>query len=187
MKIEDNTFKTLHDEFVLIGPLGERDRILARSDAAGMDLIGYAMDKDDSQEGESANPPLDLYFGFLGSKRQLHRVSSWPVQNPEPEEDKRKSSYRFAWVGKCSGRDLVAIKKSFNANVFDISRAIADDDRDQLELSLAPLLLRCSNADEKFRRRQRLMTLFFMTYVLMGFIAASSLVIQPYLEAIFAN
>jgi hypothetical protein len=166
MRTTASVFNTLHDEFLLIGPLGERDKILARSDAVGMDLIGYAMDKDDSDEDRSGSTSVfDMYFGFLASKRQLHRVSSWPVQNPEPEEDSRKSSYRFAWVGKCSRYDLLSIKKSFNANILDISRAISEDDHEQLELSLAPILLRCSKANESFRRRQRLMRAFMILYL----------------------
>ncbi|MCE8001204.1 MAG: hypothetical protein HEP70_20505 [Rhodobiaceae bacterium] len=45
---ESLAFNSLHDGFVLIGPVGKRDQVLARSEAAGMDLIGYAMDKDDT-------------------------------------------------------------------------------------------------------------------------------------------
>lgn len=179
MKTGTNMFKTLHDEFVLIGPVGERDKILARSESAGMDLIGYAMDKDDSDERSSATQPFDF---FLGQSRSLHRVSSWPVQNAEPDEDRRKSSYRFAWVGKCSSRDLRAIEKSFNANVFDISKAISDDDDEQLELSLAPMLLRCSRANDRLRRRERLMGLFMGAYIVIIFLGAASLYIRPYLE-----
>jgi hypothetical protein len=178
MNSQSNTFRTLHDEFVLIGPVGERDKILARSDSAGMDLIGYAMDKDDSDEEKSETRLFDL---FLGQNRSLHRVSSWPVQNAEPDEDERKSSYRFAWVGKCSSRDLRAIEKSFNANVFDISRAITYEDSEQLELSLAPMLLRCSRADDKFRRRLRLIRLFTVAYIMIFLAAAASMLVEPYL------
>lgn len=178
MNSHSNTFRTLHDEFVLIGPVGERDKILARSDSAGMDLIGYAMDKDDSDEEKSATRLFDL---FLGQSRSLHRVSSWPVQNAEPAEDERKSTYRFAWVGKCSSRDLVAIEKSFNANVFDISRAISDEDSEQLQLSLAPILLRCLRADDQLRRRQQLMRLFLAAYIMIFLAAAASMFIEPYL------
>lgn len=184
MNIESNVFKTLHDEFVLIGPVGERDKILARSESAGMDLIGYAMDKDNSDEGESASHILDI---FLGRSRSLHRVSSWPVQNAEADEDKRKSSYRFAWVGKCSSRDLKAIKKSFNANVFDISQAISDGDSQQLELSVAPMLLRCSRANEQFRRRQRLMHLFLVTYIAFFLVAGASVYVRPFLDLLLSK
>ncbi|MGC9449795.1 hypothetical protein ACPZJU_22260, partial [Cereibacter johrii] len=86
---ESLVFNSLHDEFVLIGPVGKRDQVLARSETAGMDLIGYAMDKDNTDNEEEGLLLSSLLFG---SMRQLHRVSSWPVNNSKPEEDGKRWS-----------------------------------------------------------------------------------------------
>ena len=45
MKHEPRIISSLHEEFVLIGPVGDRDRIIAKSQSAGLDLVGLAMDK----------------------------------------------------------------------------------------------------------------------------------------------
>lgn len=177
---EGLAFNALHDEFVLIGPVGKRDQILARSEVAGMDLIGYAMDKDDTEDAFTGSP----YSILFGPKRRLHRVSSWPVNNSKPEEDERKASYRFAWVGICSRSDLQSIEKSFNANIYDISEAVSDEDRSQMELSLAPILLRCSRAHDRVMRKRRLMYIFLATYAVIILAGMGGLVLQDSLLAI---
>jgi hypothetical protein len=184
MKEEFNIFSSHQDEFVLIGPLGDKDRVLARSDAVGMDLIGYAMDKDSSDENKSTPPfPLSL----LSPNRSFHRISSWPVHNPEPEHDKRKSSYRFAWVGKCGSGHLELIKKSFNANILDISQAISEGDREQLELSLAPILFKCNRANVFYERRQRLLIWFATVYAAFAIIALGSSSLRPLMQVWLYN
>ncbi|ARE85038.1 hypothetical protein ROSMUCSMR3_03584 [Roseovarius mucosus] len=179
---ESLAFNSLHDEFVLIGPVGKRDQVLARSEAAGMDLIGYAMDKDDTEDEVGGSL---LSFMLLGPRRQLHRVSSWPVSNSKPEEDERKASYRFAWVGYCSRSDLRSIEKSFNANIYDISEAVSAEDRSQMELALAPILLRCSRANDRVQRKRRLTYVFLAAYAAIGFVGLAGVAIQDYLQTFF--
>jgi hypothetical protein len=170
MTSEENVFAGLHDEFVLIGPVGVKDRILARSSAAGMDLIGYAMDRDESEYERRSSWPLTI---LLEPSRTLHRVTSWPVHNLELEADDRRSSFRFAWVGKCTRRDIESIGKSFNANIRDIANSYSDGDKQQLELSLAPVLLRCSMAHQRANRSRRVIYIFLIIYMLMVVLGAS--------------
>ncbi|WP_131725458.1 hypothetical protein [Rhodobacter capsulatus] len=172
---EDLSFKSLHDEFVLIGPVGKRDQVLARSETAGFDLIGYAMDKDDT-EGEI---PYSNFLGiYFGARRQLNRVSSWPVSNSKPEEDERKASYRFAWVGHCSRSDFRSIEKSFNANIYDVLEAVSGEDKLQLELALSPILLRCSRANERLAHQRRLVSIFLAIYFAIGVLGALGVFIR---------
>lgn len=179
---ETLVFKSLHDEFVLIGPVGKRDQVLARSEAAGMDLTGYAMDKDDTEDEVGGALLSSLLFG---PKRQLHRVSSWPVNNSKPEEDERKASYRFAWVGYCSRHDLQSIEKSFNANIYDISEAVSGEDRSQMELALAPILLRCSRVNDRLLRKRRLMHVFLAAYAAIALVGLMGVFIRENLHLFF--
>jgi len=159
-------------EFVVAGPAGGRDRILIRSEHASLDLVALAVQSPDKARDYPRADPLALLFGVFGSARQLNIVSSIPIADLRPETDPRKSKLTFAWKGFAGylGRDQV--RDALNSSVPDLFRALEANDHHDLELSIAPVVLACSEANEKKLRSQRFMWFALAVYALTGIGAA---------------
>jgi hypothetical protein len=155
-------FTIIHSpiEFVLIGPWEGRDMVLARSDNAGLDLLGFAVQKGIAQE------PRAYSGSSLGPYRYLNVVESYPVDSMQASSEKRKASYRLVWEGYCSPMSRERINESFDTHVADIQSAIKSKSLEQIEWSVAPVVYLCTRAAMRRRARRRLMLFSFLAYAL---------------------
>jgi hypothetical protein len=132
------------------GPLGGRDRVLIRSENAGLDIVALSSQ---SLESERRATNLDPFVAFFGGRnRQLNVVSSMSVPDFRRDSDNRKSSLNFAWVGLASQLRTDLIRNTFNRSLPDIFHALHSGTIEDVEFSIAPVILVCSEAHE--RRRQ---------------------------------
>ena len=150
-------------EFVLAGPSGGRDRIVVRSERASLDLVALA-----------AEPRLGRRYWFLGPGfvRRLNVIESQRAKDLIPGSDDRKSSYRFAWAGRCSISSRDKIKKSLDSALSDLQSAIRRGDKTDVEFDIAPLILMCWRAN----RRVLWLYVAFLFYLIFG-----TLTIRPIL------
>jgi hypothetical protein len=154
-------------EFVVIGPRGGRDAVLIRSENASLDLIGFAAQKSFDTDLKSS----PLYFPFVSSSRIMNVVESYPVEAYEGNIEKRKASYRLAWTGYCSSLRRDQIHEAFNAHVADVQSGIKEEDVEQIEWSLAPVIYLCVKAHERRNHFWRMMLFTLVSYGLIGLAA----------------
>ena len=158
-------------EFFVIGSIGGRDRVVASSENAKLDLLGLAVRDTTPLLGvlnavrSSVSPggvSSMISGAIFGSTRKLNVVHSKPVSDLDVNLDPRLSSMRFAWVGDCSMELKGRIEDSFSSLVVDIRNAVIERDRSKLEWSVAPLVLDC---DEYRIRVVRLRRIFLFTAI----------------------
>lgn len=166
-------------EFVLIGPHRGKDMILVRSDGAGLDLVGLAADKEREFEiKETIRSPLL----FLGGSRQLNVIESRRINDLKPDYDARRSSYKFAWVGSCSSIPREKMQRSLDNAINEIRDGLLDSNKADIEMALAPLILKCTLENERRLRSRKMLYLSIITYVAAGSIALLVLLIQKILR-----
>lgn len=153
-------------EFVVVGPRGKRDGILVRSENPPLDLIGFAAI---GRERNDSSGPLGFFFPSL--RRGRYSVESFPLQHSAGEWDERKSGYRFCWVGMCSESDREKIHEAFNRYAADLLSGIQERDIDQVEWSLAPVILHCLEAQTRFKKRRLMFPILLAAYVMALLIA----------------
>jgi hypothetical protein len=157
-------------EFALIGPQKSRDRVLVRSSNAGIDLIGLA-GENDPFEDHSPVWPTGL-FNLLWNNRQLNIVKSVPASDVGYEADTRQSKFRFVWTGLASVSHKKAIERALNLQLADLHRALKDENVEDIELALAPVIYSCARANERLLRARGLFLLVLVLYgVLLTFAA----------------
>ncbi|MBC3911397.1 hypothetical protein [Undibacterium umbellatum] len=154
-------------DFVLTGPFGGRDRVMIRTENAGIDLIASCSQSVDRVQKRFTSDPILAVFG--GRKRQLNVVSSMPVPDIRRDVDERESRLNFAWVGLASTMQIEKINYLFIQNTPDIFYAIKGRDEEDVEFNIAPIVLACSEMNEIRRRNGR------MLRVLTGFYAVLAL------------
>ena len=152
-------------EFVLIGPLRGRDRVLLRSDGAGLDLIGFGTSGHRSDELQSPTGVFSIVFDR--TKRWLNIVESGAVHDIDRVTDDRKSHLRFVWVGACSESRRKTIEHELSRCGLDLSKAIREGDLTGIEMSVAPLVLHASLAHLRGRARIHRMWTIVTIYVLL--------------------
>ncbi len=83
-------------EFVLVGAAGYHDRVLARSENCGLDLIGFSQQLGSKERlGQRQRPLLAI---DLASRRRMQYVISDPIPRGSRSGDFRESSYiLLAW------------------------------------------------------------------------------------------
>lgn len=141
-------------EFVVVGPKGKRNGVLIRSENLKTDLIGFAakgQEIDDIPSSSfidflSKNP---LLFPLLFPPRRMYSVGSSPIKPIKYDLDKREFEYRFYWVGRCSRSDQKSINDTFNRYVADLLIGIQEGDIEQVEWSISPTILRCSQVNAR--------------------------------------
>jgi hypothetical protein len=141
-------------EFAVTGPYGGKDKLLVRSDNAGLDLIGLAaqFDLDSPTRGH-----VDLLSRIFGNTRQPNLVSSLLSPDISPESDARHSRFNFAWKGYASASDVKHAEQSFNLILPDLHRVLRNGDDEEVELIVAPLIYHCIEASERRLRSRRFM------------------------------
>ena len=162
-------------EFVVIGPQGDRDVILVRSENVNMDLVGFATQKSfdrdlESSSPESSSPGGSLFNSWIAgsSDRIMNVVESSAIEPYRMDRGKRKSSYRLSWVGYCSSVRHRLIHHAFDAHTADIQHGLHEENVEQIELSLAPVIYLCTKADQRRIRLRRMMYILFGTYAIIG-------------------
>jgi hypothetical protein len=163
-KIE--VFKNSPVEFILIGPRGGRDEILIRSDNAGLDIVGLAVEQGIDRDFEVV--PISMMSLILGGDRQMNIVESRKVHDLEPDSDDRVSSYQFAWVGLCSSMDREKVKDVFHSSIADLRSAIQKGSRSQVEMAISRIVLKCSSARERRLRSRRFIWVSFLICAAVG-------------------
>ncbi|BAY46254.1 hypothetical protein SAMD00079811_38620 [Scytonema sp. HK-05] len=150
-------------EFAVIGPKGKPNGILVRSDNLKIDVIGLAALGSENSNSYS-NSSRDLLFGNLFfCPRKIWSVASVPLDQIDRNWDERKSEYRFYWVGLCSRLDKESVRKTFNRQITDLFFGIEQNDIEQVEWSIAPVVLVCSEIHIRLVKRQlRFITLLIM-------------------------
>lgn len=167
-------------EFVFVGPVRGRDRILLSSDNAGLDVKGLAIGRDINPErigSDEPSFPIPALFSskLLLPKRQLNIIESYSVHDIEPSIDSRKSFFRLAWVGYCSGSSRTQIESVLNRTAFELYSAVKNGDDSEVELLLSPVILSCSLAhyhqlylQSKIRFTYIILTIMFILATLVG-------------------
>jgi len=153
-------------EFVLVGPLRGRDKVLLSSDNAGLDLKGLAVGRD-VDEG-SLHDQSSAFSFFFAPSRQLNVLESYPIEDLDPSEDDRKSSFRFAWAGYCSSLRREKICSQLNRTIPDLRSALRDGESSDIELMVSPLILSCSVAHQRRLRSRRFMLATLVIYCVVG-------------------
>jgi hypothetical protein len=136
-------------EFVIVGPVEGRDRVLAKSRTAGLDLVGLAA------EGPSKRSPPDLLSTLFVGTRQLNVLTSIPLPDVISGSDSRHSRFSFAWRSFATLSGIQAVKGVFDLQMRDLHRALKDRDVYEVEWVIAPIVLSCAKANERLLRRRR--------------------------------
>jgi hypothetical protein len=147
-------------EFLITGPYGGTDRVLVRSRDAGIDLIGIAANFESQFKRQLRSE--NILSRLLGGGRKLNAVISMPFSDIDVRRDSRKSSYQFVWSGYASPRVIDRVEYMFNKMAPLLKDLIADGNVEELEWALAPLILQCSEENERLRRQKK------MSYWIMG-------------------
>ncbi len=150
-------------EFVLVGPHQSRDAVILKSENSGLDLLGMASEGDiDSEKSPTFNLLASMFLPNVG--RQLNVVESYQVTDLESSKDKRRSSFRFAWVGYCNPSRKRRIKQSLDRSIIDIRQGVLDKNIPDIELSISSLIYNCSLAHQQQLRQNRVYFGVFLIY-----------------------
>lgn len=153
-------------EFVVSGPLGGRDRVLARTENAGLDLV--ALSAQIQELGRQQRRRSDPFAGLFGAGRQVQAVSSMPIPDFDPEADSRRSRLSFAWAGLSSPVGMERVKEALDTGLPDIHAALNSGDPEEIGYAIAPIVLTCSEMHERRQRSARAMRLLLGAYVILG-------------------
>jgi hypothetical protein len=165
-------------EFVLVGPVGGRDRILAKSKDAGLDLLALAMEPA-LQEGESSS--VDFAFFIFGGT-QTNVISSSPASDIDQAADRRDSRFNFAWKGLTTPLGKQRLEKVLNSRIQELRIALKDEDLSAFEMALAPLMYGCTREHRRRNRRRLLLISVLVTYGLGILIAGSFELLNRYFD-----
>src|SRR5687768_11280050 len=75
--------------FVIVGPVGAVDRVLVRSDDAGLELVAFA-----AKESGRENPSLGEWY-IAGSIHMVHSATAIGELSPE---GRRSAVLKFCWM-----------------------------------------------------------------------------------------
>lgn len=148
-------------EFLIIGSLNGRDRVIVKSNNAGLDLLGVSV----KYPNDFSYIDMPLSSLTLGRSRQLNVISSHPIADFNPKSDKRQSEMKFAWVGNCTSFRKKEIQALFEQSLSDLRYAFIDLDETSIEWSIAPLIFQCTKENERHLRMRRF---FYMTLAIYG-------------------
>lgn len=152
-------------EFVVTGPMGGRDRILVRSENAGLDLIGKAMHFDGYRNDVK---PSSVLSQILGEPARLNSVVGGYVSDAVSDIDDRNSRVTFTWRGHATSRSAAEVHKAFFIFYKEIYAAYYYGEEGDVELQISPLIYQCSLANEKSAHSRRLMKLLLGCYAFLG-------------------
>ena len=167
---QHNQSLTIHNspiEFVVVGSKGKHNGVLIRSENLKTDLIGFAARGRKDKDNYST---LSLLFFNLIPLRRMYVVNSSSSRSIKYEYylDERESEYRFCWVGESSSSDRESIRDTFNRYIEDLLLGLQEGDYEQVEWNIAPVILRCSEANIRIRKKRLLTIIIVGTYLAIG-------------------
>jgi hypothetical protein len=120
-----------------------------RSDKAGLDLIACSTEAIGNSTDISLFSPLSL----LGANYlwDVSVIRSDPISVNQITNDERFGTFALVWSGMSTSSDQKHLVAELNKRITDIQNAIAINDIQQLERSLAPLVMLCAQADKRRR------------------------------------
>lgn len=140
-------------EFMVIGPWSNRDRILVRSEDAGTELSGFNRSRGDLISNSETGYRASLLIAKgLFPNRFLRIVKSQLITDMSLEQDSSRMSYMyFVWRGNAP-EDLKT-EQLFAHAAEKLQIAIRNvSELDEIELILAPVILRCVANETRSRR-----------------------------------
>lgn len=156
-------------EFVVSGPMGGRDRIIIRSENAGLDLIGKAMHVGGYRNDIRSNSLISQIFG---APPRLNTVVGGYVSDVRSDIDDRDSMVTFTWRGHSTKSGVMVVHETFFIFYKEIYASYFYGDEDDVELQISPLIYQCSWANEKALRSQRMIKLLLGSYAFLGLAAS---------------
>lgn len=145
-------------DFVVSGPLSGSDRILIRSEAAPLDLIGLVAHEDGQAYSESRNGTVIIreFAKLLAFRpvedRQLNLVDSHRLPDADEERDSRSSKFKFSWMGYASPSARERIESQFRRIAPILPHLVRKGDTAGVEWLIAPIVLDCADAEERRKR-----------------------------------
>ncbi|WP_460063111.1 hypothetical protein [Pseudomonas sp. H2_H09] len=152
-------------EFVVSGPMAGRDRILIRSENAGVDLVGKSIHSAGYKQGKAHRVTSSLIFG---GPAELHTVVSGFVADFRSDVDDRESMMALTWRGYATSRGVEEVKDTFLKYYRDIYAAYYYGDENDVELQVAPLIYQCSFANDSAIRSRGRVKFLLGVYALLG-------------------
>jgi hypothetical protein len=149
-------------EFALIGPRMGRDRVLVQSEKVGLDLIGLAAES--GLRYSSVAPITRSSSNSDGKLRKLNLVTSRYAPDLYSDVDSRTSHFSFAWNGYASPEGLERVKKSLDHALPDLHKAVQEGDLREIEWTLSPIVVVCTEANERGFRRKRMLRSIALVY-----------------------
>ncbi len=156
-------------EFVLIGVVGKKRAVVAKSRGAQLDLVAYAQrDRDDNENVNWLYQSSAIVFILpFSTSIRLHplTVDSSPAVFPRNHTfDKRATECTLVWRGlECTG-DTSRIKEELDIRINDIVEALEQESSSQLEWALAPVIDQCHRTIVHFKNKKlRMARLFWFT------------------------
>jgi hypothetical protein len=169
-------------EFAIVGPFESRDRILVRSEKAGLDLIGLAAQSgllNHDREPEQKDLFSTLFFW---DSRQLNMVKSSPMPDVASEDDSRNSHFSFVWNGLSSSSGVRQVEESFKLQLQDLHSAIRTRDIERVEWAIAPVIYGCVRASDRRLRFRRILWSGAVAYVALIALAIALASLQQLLK-----
>jgi hypothetical protein len=161
----------------VIGPRENHDRVIMRSEGAGLDLLGYAIRTGLEDRREYRPAAFDAVFSasltmalFSRKGRRLNTITSLKVVKTGPE-DERNSSCVFAWVGESSSPNKDKIETIFNNHIVDLKEAIDSDDLEGAEWHIAPVLYECIKGQQSRSSYRAFLRVYVLALVVSALVA----------------
>ncbi|NEQ35023.1 MAG: hypothetical protein F6K40_01315 [Okeania sp. SIO3I5] len=154
-------------EFVLLGPVGSRMSVLAKSEQASVNLIAHYIIE--YEKGEKIKYFSSLFLR-LSDSPEIHYIKSNSINNlsnanysdqpsTSDKDDPRKSRMIFCWNGFSNLKDTSFVQDEFSQYTSDIVKALIEEDKDEVEWVIAPIVYRCTKINEKYQNKIRFLRL----------------------------
>ena len=143
-------------EFVLIGTVGKRRAVVAKSKGAQLDLVAHAQRHPIDEDDDTTASRLKFPFPFpTPLQLQPLSVDSFPTEFPNNRDfDDRASECTLVWRGAGYFRHMQKIKKEFHLRIKDIVDAVVQQSPAQLEWALSPVIDSCYRATLYLKKRR---------------------------------
>ena len=162
-----------HIEFLVVGPKGNNNGVLVKSEKLKIDLIGFAAGSSDIDDYDKYSfSIIDLLLFISRTKMYFVESNSARLINYNNDVDNRKTKYKFYWVGMCRSSDKKKIREIFNRCIEDLLIGIETEDIERIEWSIAPVIYHCAKAQKQLKKRRKNLAFFSVTYLLIILITA---------------
>ncbi|MGK4091552.1 hypothetical protein AB0Y29_16235 [Enterobacter hormaechei] len=130
-------------EFVLVGVIGNRRSVVAKSKGAKLDLIAYAQRKGSKSSGALLHSNV-LFFPKLTNLVPMAVDSQPKMFYRNHDSDTRASEWTLVWRGAAYNRHMDLIKKELELRIDSIVLAFETESLNSLEWALSPVIDLCN-------------------------------------------